>query len=143
MRNAAVDAKPTTDLPNAGRETGVPPLSPCSGIDAARKKLMEALDEYTALIPPTPKNTAKPRIVPTLRHASPSVFTPGYNMLLDAGGYMPGKIPVVAIPARPQDLKRYRVEGYTVKRLLKLLLLDSPNMEIRGTASGPHLQRGH
>ena len=29
-------------------------------------------------------------------------------MLLDAGGYMPGKIPVMVIPCRPEDLKRYK-----------------------------------
>lgn len=58
-----------------------------------------------------------------LRHAAPNNFYPGLNMMLDAGGFMPGKIPVVVLPARPEDIRRYKRLG-TLGKFLRHLRLD-------------------
>ena len=76
--------------------------------EEALDRLTKALAEYAALCPKLPEPTEPPEIVPTLKHCCPSNFHRGANMMLDAGGYMPSKIPVVVIPARPEDIKRYR-----------------------------------
>lgn len=44
-------------------------------------------------------------------------------MMLDAGGYMPGKIPVIVVPARPEDIRRYKRLG-TLGKFLRHLGLD-------------------
>lgn len=100
-------------------------------LEQAQENLMKALSEYTALLPKKSEPTGNPIIKPVLMHASPECFRLGYNMHLDSGGYMPGKIPVIAVPARPEDIKRYRTQGYSVKRLMALLLLASPNAVVR------------
>lgn len=76
--------------------------------EKALENLMKALEEYNALTPKRPEPTEPPNIAPTLRHCDPSAFHLGYNMICDAGGYMPGKVPVMVIPARREDLLRYR-----------------------------------
>jgi hypothetical protein len=93
--------------------------------DAALEKLTAALLEYEALSPKPTEPTEPPCIEPTLKHCDPSAFHLGYNMILDAGGYMPGKIPVVVIPARPEDIRRYRRNKRTVHALLVTLGLTA------------------
>lgn len=105
-----------------------------SEIDAALKEVMAAVDKYIALLPKK-TDTDKPQIAPTLRHASPTCFRIGCNMMLDAGGYMPGKIPVVAVPARPEDLRRY-ARKRSVVAVLKALGLHSPNAEVSEPGAG-------
>ena len=95
-------------------------------LEAAYAKLVKAAEEYGKLAPKRPEPTEPPQIAPTLLHAAPSNFHRGYNMMLDAGGYMPGKVPVVVVPARPQDLRRY-ARKRTVRSLLAHLGLSSPN----------------
>ncbi len=90
--------------------------------DAAFQRLMQAAKEYNDLSPPRPEPTEPPLIVPTLKHCNPNNFHLGLNMYLDAGGHMPGKIPVVVVPARPADLRRYRSRR-TVRALLATLKL--------------------
>lgn len=100
--------------------------SPCVSLEEAQKNLMQALAEYTALLPKQPEPTGKPVIEPRLMHTSPESFRLGYNMHLDAGGYMPGKVPVIVVPARPEDLRQYSAKGCSVKRLMARLL-NLPN----------------
>jgi len=75
---------------------------------AAWEKVLSAAAEWGKVAPPSDPPATPLKIEPTLLHAAPNSFHLGYNMLLDAGGYMPGKIPVMVIPCRPEDLKRYR-----------------------------------
>ena len=75
--------------------------------EESQKKLMAALEEYAAWCPKKPEPDSPPNIEPRLMHVAPNNFHLGYNMLLDAGGYMPGKIPVLVIPMRIQDVKQY------------------------------------
>lgn len=89
---------------------------------AALDSLARAAERCNALCPPRLEPTEPPKIEPTLKHTLPSAFLRGYNMVLDAGGYMPGKIPVVAVPARLADLKRY-ARKRSVRSLLRELKL--------------------
>lgn len=91
--------------------------------EAALEKLMTALEEYNALKPKRPEPTEPPKIAPTLKHCTPDSFHLGYNMTLDAGGYMQGKIPVIVVPAREEDIFRYR-RFRSVRSLLIALQLD-------------------
>lgn len=93
----------------------------CSGeLETAYANLVKAAEEYGRLAPKRPAPTEPPSIMPTLLHAAPSNFHLGYNMMLDAGGYMPGKIPVIVVPARPQDIRRYKRLG-TLGKFLRHL----------------------
>ena len=83
---------------------------------AAWEKVLQAAEEWGKVAPPSKPPSTPLRIEPTLLHAMPSNFHLGYNMLLDAGGYMPGKIPVMVIPIRPEDIKRYK-QSTTVNAL--------------------------
>lgn len=82
--------------------------------------LMKACENYSRVAPKRPQPTGAPEIVPTLKHCDPSNFHRGYNMQLDAGGYMPGKIPVVVVPVRPEDVRRYKRLG-TLGKFLRHL----------------------
>lgn len=96
---------------------------------AAYANLVKAAEEYGKLAPQRPEPTEPPLIVPTLLHATPSNFHRGYNMMLDAGGYMPGKIPVMVIPARPEDLRAYACFR-RAKQLRAVLGLSLPNAAV-------------
>ena len=99
-------------------------------LKAAYDNLVKAAQEYGRLCPQRPEPKETPTIKPTLRHADPSNFHFGVNMLLDAGGYMPGKIPVVVVPARPEDLRKYaRYGSVSARKLLAMLGLSIPNRE--------------
>lgn len=114
-----------TEMPSQLERLGS--LSVVGGsVEAAQEKLMQALAEYTALLPKQTEPTSQPIIEPRLMHTSPDSFRLGYNMHLDAGGYMPGKVPVIVVPARPEDLRQYSAKGCSVKRLMARLL-NSPN----------------
>lgn len=101
---------------------------------AAYTNLVKAAQEYGKLAPQRPEPTEPPLIVPTLLHATPSSFHRGYNMVLDAGGYMPGKIPVMVIPARPEDLRAYACFR-RAKQLRAVLGLSLPN-QLLGQSAG-------
>lgn len=103
---------PTSSLPSGP--------APSSAVDAAYERVVAAMQEFAALVPPPPNPTSPVRIAPTLLHASPNSFRLGYNISLDAGGYMPGKIPVMVIPARAEDLRSY-ARKRTVQGLLAAL----------------------
>ncbi len=89
-------------------------------LKAAYDALVKAAEAYGRLAPKRPDPTEPPRIVPTLLHCDPSSFHRGFNMICDAGGYMPGKIPVVVVPARPEDIRRYKRLGMLGKFLRHL-----------------------
>lgn len=111
------------DAPDGAVDAGSGPLlgvSGCSELDMAYANLIKAAEEYGKLAPKRPEPTEPPRILPTLLHAAPSNFHRGYNMMLDAGGYMAGKIPVIVVPARPQDIRRYKRLG-TLGKFLRHL----------------------
>lgn len=100
-------------------------------LKAAYDNLVKAAEEYSKLTPKRPEPKGPPRIAPTLKHCEPSNFHSGYNMLLDAGGYMPGKIPVVVIPARPEDLRKYaRYGSISARKLLAMLGLSLPKTKV-------------
>lgn len=88
----------------------------------ARDNFLDAAEKYLKMQPRPPEPTEPPLIEPKLLHADPSSFHRGYNMILEAGGYMPPKIPCIVVPARPEDLRRY-ARKRTTKALMKELLL--------------------
>ncbi len=75
---------------------------------AAFDALVKAVDAYGKFCPERVQRKDAPTIQPTLMHANPNNFYRGVNMYLDAGGYMPGKVPVVVVPIRPEDVRKYR-----------------------------------
>jgi hypothetical protein len=99
-------------------------------LEAAYANLVKAAQEYSKLAPQISKPTEPPKIEPTLLHADPGNFHRGYNMVLDSGGYMPGKVPVIVVPVRPEDLRRYS-RCKTVNALRACLGISSPNSIIR------------
>lgn len=111
-----------TEATKDGAATGLAGTtgSGCSELEAAYANLVKAAEEYGKLAPKRPEPKELPSIGPTLLHAAPSNFHRGYNMMLDAGGYMPGKIPVIVVPARPQDIRRYKRLG-TLGKFLRHL----------------------
>jgi hypothetical protein len=100
-------------------------VAPPEELEEAREAMMAAVLRYTALLPKDRPSASPLEIEPKILHASPDSFRRGYNMMLDSGGYMPGKIPVAVIPARPKDLRKY-ARKHTVKTLLQALKLDQP-----------------
>ena len=84
---------------------------------------MDALNKWQKLAPPPTPPTSPLIIEPTLMHANPNNFHRGCNMTLDSGGYMPGKVPVMVIPCRPEDIKRYKKKGTTINALWHKLSL--------------------
>ena len=82
------------------------PLTPEQ--QAAWDNVLKACEAWGAVAPPSEASTEVPVIKPTLRHAAPENFRIGVNMMLDAGGSMPGKIPVIVLPIRPQDIRKYK-----------------------------------
>ena len=88
-------------------------------IRKAQDKLSAAMNEYIALCPPVPEPKEPPMIEPRLQSCAASSFHRGYNMTLDCG-HMPGRIPVVVVPVRACDVKKYRRKT-TVNLLLKCL----------------------
>src|SRR4051812_15245749 len=96
--------------------------------EEALKVLAAALHAYSALHPKKQTPTEPPNIGPVLMHAAPQNFHLGYNMSLDAGGYMPGKIPVLVVPIRPEDIKHYS-QKRTVNAVLAAI--GVPNFAIK------------
>lgn len=94
-------------------------------ISAAYQRLLDAAEEYGKIAPKREEPKGKPKIEPKLLHTSPDSFRLGYNMMLDAGGYMGGKIPVVVVPVRREDIIRYRASGCSIKQM-KILGLINP-----------------
>ena len=89
-------------------------------IKAAQDKLSAAITEYLSVCPPLQKPKGEPVIEPVNKTCDASNFYLGYNMMLNAGHYMPGQIPVVVVPIRSCDVKKYRRKT-TVSSLLKCL----------------------
>lgn len=124
MKSKSVEATPRTTGPAGAFPLAAGSVSP--ELEAAYANLVKAAQEYGKLAPQIPKPTEPPKIEPTLLHADPSNFHRGYNMLLDAGGYMPGKVPVIVVPVRQEDLRRY-ARCKTANALRACLGLSLPN----------------
>lgn len=86
----------------------------------AYENFVKAAQEYARFAPKKPAPVGRPKIAPKIFHASPENFHDGYNMILDAGGRMPGKIPVVALPVRAEDVAHYKRFG-TLGKFLRHL----------------------
>lgn len=88
-------------------------------IEEAMDELKAALDRLQKLRPPPPEPKDPPTIEPRQLASMPGSFHRGYNMFCDVLR-CPGKIPVVVIPVRDEDVRRYKRKR-TVKALLKAL----------------------
>lgn len=77
---------------------------------AAYAELIRACEAYGKFCPTPEPPKEPPTIKPRLMHANPNVFYPGLNIWLDAGGYMPGKVPVIVVPVRREDIQKYKTK---------------------------------
>lgn len=76
---------------------------------AAYDELVRAAEAFGKFCPWPEPPKEPPNIRPRLLHANTNNFyADGLNMFLDAGGYMPGKVPVVVVPIRPEDVRKYK-----------------------------------
>lgn len=87
---------------------------------AAFDRLMAAAKEYNDLCPAKPEPSEPPTIEPKRFWALPGVFHLGVNAYLDCWvAPSQGKIPVLVLPLRPED-----VEGYITTASVRAKVKD-------------------